>query len=217
MASASLNAKDLADRLGLSKARVSQYVAQGKLVGCFTGEGRARRFDVAKVAEALGHRLDLGQMMGNGAETRRAIKIAAAEPTAPAAIEIPHTLAPAPQLSRTFSEPRELDRYEEAKIQSAEQDARRKTRDNARDEGRWVLAEEVQRSTASLMAAEVAKFESVIREGARAVADHFGIDYREVRQILMQQWRSHRGDAAAQLGAQADAAEMSEAEKEADV
>lgn len=211
--SASLNAKDLADRLGLSKARVSQYVAQGKLAGCYTGEGRARRFDLAKVAEALGQRLDLGQMLGNGSETRRAIKAAAADPSA-VSIEPIKVAAPAP---RPIAEPRELDRYEEAKIMSAEQDARRKMRDNERDEGRWVLAEEVQRQTATLMGAEVAKFESMLREGARAVADRFGIDYRETRQILMQQWRSHRGDAAAQLGAQAEAAEMSEAEKEADV
>ena len=37
-----VNATTLAQRLGVSKARISQYVAQGTLAGCFTGEGRAR-------------------------------------------------------------------------------------------------------------------------------------------------------------------------------
>ena len=47
-----VNATTLAQRLGVSKARISQYVAQGTLAGCFTGEGRARRFDLDLVQKA---------------------------------------------------------------------------------------------------------------------------------------------------------------------
>ena len=52
-----LNTTELAARLAVSKARVSQYVSEGKLDGCYVGEGRARRFDLDKVATALGRRL----------------------------------------------------------------------------------------------------------------------------------------------------------------
>ena len=69
-----LNSGDLAKALNVSKGRVSQYVSEGKLAGCFTGDGRARRFDLGKAATALGRQLDPGQMMGNGAGTRAAIR-----------------------------------------------------------------------------------------------------------------------------------------------
>ena len=35
-----MNSTQLAQELGISKGRVSQYVAQGKLDGCFSGEGK---------------------------------------------------------------------------------------------------------------------------------------------------------------------------------
>lgn len=210
--SASLNAKELAERLGLSKARISQYVSQGKLAGCFSGDGRARRFDFAKVAEALGQRLDLGQMMGNGAETKRVIKSAATAP------ENQPTTGPVPApMPRAAVEPREIDAYDDARTQIAQQDARRKTRDNEREEGRWVLAEEVQRNTANLMAQEIAQFELLLRDSARAVADQFGVDFREVRQLLMGQWRDHRGKRFNDAQIAAADADMNEAEREADV
>lgn len=208
-----LNATELAARLGLSKARISQYVAEGKLEGCFTGDGRSRRFDLGRVATALGQRLDLGQMLGNGAETRRALKDVATEPALP-------LIPPAPRKSATplpadvIEEP---SRYDLARIQIAEEDARRKRRDNERDEGRWVLAEEVARESAKQLGQELAKFEIALRDGARDVADQFGIDFREVRQVLMRQWRAHRGARAQALAQDAEACQTSEAEKEADI
>lgn len=212
-----LNATELAARLGLSKARISQYVAEGKLEGCFTGDGRARRFDLGRVATALGHRLDLGQMLGNGAETRRALKDAAIEPallpTLPLAPPAPRKAAP-PLPPDVIEEP---SRYDLARIQIAEEDARRKRRDNERDEGRWVLAEEVARESAKQLGQELAKFEIALRDGARDVADQFGIDFREVRQVLMRQWRAHRGARAQALAQDAEACQTSEAEKEADI
>lgn len=208
-----LNATELAARLGLSKARISQYVAEGKLEGCFTGDGRSRRFDLGRVATALGQRLDLGQMLGNGAETRRALKDVATEPALPLMPPAPRKAA-APLPPDVIEEP---SRYDLARIQIAEEDARRKRRDNERDEGRWVLAEEVARESAKQLGQELAKFEIALRDGARDVADQFGIDFREVRQVLMRQWRAHRGARAQALAQDAEACQTSEAEKEADI
>ena len=205
-----MNATELAQRLGVSKARVSQYVSSGVLAGCFDGEGRGRRFDLSKVQQALNGGLDRGQMLGNGAATRQNLKRIAAE-TGPSA---PPTRPAAP--SDGVLPLRDPDRYELARIQNAEEDARRKRRDNQRDEGRWVLAEEAERATAALLARELGQFDMVLREGARAVADRLGVDFREVRQILTQHWREHRSQRTGELLAEAGDASMTDAEREAD-
>lgn len=201
-----LNATQLAEKLGVSKARVSQYVSQGMLAGCYEGDGRNRRFDLSRVQSALHRNLDPAQMMGNGAQTRRTIKaLAQPEISAPA-------IPPAPQTD-TYLSPTDLDRYELARIQSAEEDARRKRRDNQRDEGLWVMAEEAKRQTAKAMSQEVAQFEVLLRDAARAVADQFALDYREVRKVLMDQWREYRGRRSDHLATQADASAMTATEQ----
>lgn len=205
---ADLNTTQLAERLSVSKARISQYVSEGKLNGCYSGDGRARRFDLAKVADALGRKLDLGQMTGNGLATRRAIRVIEGDgQPAPAA-------APRDGGELQLRDP---DRLELATIQIKEEEARRRRRDNERDEGRWVLAEEVQRHTARAVAREIGQFETVIRDAARAVADQFGVDYREVRKVMMDQWRLHRGSRRDQLRQEAEQSGLSDAEKAASV
>lgn len=191
-----MNATELSAALGVSKARVSQYVSEGKLAGCFQGEGRQRRFDIERVRIALQRGLDQGQMLGNGAATRRALSdLAEMTPGAPA----PRVSGSGPARRDGPLEPKDPDRYELARILNAEEDARRKHRDNARDEGRWVLADEVERASAKAMAQQIGQFEAILRDGARAIADRMGVDFREARQILMQVWRQARGEAAAAL------------------
>lgn len=205
-----MNATELAQRLGVSKARVSQYVSEGKLSGCYQGEGRNRRFDLSRVQAALNGGLDRGQMMGNGAGTRRALRQIGDEigsESAPAAV--------APK-SDTMLPIKDPDRYELARTQSAEEDARRKRRDNMRDEGKFVLAEEAERAMAGMLAREIGQIDLVLREAARLVADKLGVDFREVRQILNQHWRDHRNARTADLQAEAASANLSDVEKEAD-
>ena len=202
-----LNATQLADRLGVSKARVSQWVSEGKLAGCFQGDGRARRFDPTMVQKALSRGLDPGQMMGNGAATRKNLRDVDGDDAGP---------RPALKSGAALA-PNDPDRYELARILSAEEDARRKRRDNERDEGRWVLAEEVERHTARALAREIGQFEVVLRDGARAVADILGVDFREVRKVLMDQWRTHRASRRDALSVEALAGTMSDVESEASI
>ena len=206
---ADLNATELANRLGVSKARISQYMSSGKLEGCYSGEGRARRFDAAKVGAALGKRLDLGQMTGNGAGTRKALREMAADSG-----DTDQPDKGAKNRGSDVLPPSDPDRLELATIQIKEEEARRRRRDNARDEGLWVLAEEVQRHTARLLANEVGQFDTILRDGARAVADALGVDARQVRRILTDQWREHRARRSDQLAQQATQARMTETEKE---
>ena len=199
-----LTASQLADTLNVTRARISQYVSEGKLTGCFIGEGRQRRFDLDQVRTALNKSLDPGQLLGNGADTRRALRhLPEAGPK------------PAPKTDRalTATDP---DRYELARIQVTEEDARRKRRDNQRDEGLWVLAEEVQRHTARALAGELSQIDGFLREAARALADAHGIDARAARKTLTDQWRAHRTARSRQAADLAEAATMTETEQEAD-
>lgn len=201
-----MNATELAQHLGVSKARVSQYVSQGLLSGCFKGDGRARQFDLGRVQAALGRRLDPGQMMGNGAQTKQALK---------SGLPKDILVRPTPRQTDGVLGAGDLDRYELARIQSAEEDARRKRRDNEKDEGRWVLADEAQRQAARALAQEIAQFETLIREAGRAVADEFGLDFRSVRKLLMDEWRRYRADRAEALGSAAASTAMTDGEREA--
>lgn len=215
-----LNSGDLAKALNVSKGRVSQYVSEGKLAGCFTGDGRARRFDLDKAATALGRQLHPGQMLGNGAGTRAAIRtVVQRKDTGPVQGQLGRDAgiertgdddddsAPIPaRLQRDGGEltPRDPDRYDLARTQKAEEEARRLRRLNAEAEGTFVLAAEVERQVARMLSQEVAEIEAVLRDGARKVADKLGVDFKAVRQLLMEQWRSHRASRATALQDQAN-------------
>ena len=207
-----LNNRDLAKTIGVTPGRISQYVSAGKLAGCYSGDGTSRRFDLAKVCVALGRTLDPGQMMGNGAGTRQTIKTILADvpdeaPTKPVA-----------PVQRDGGEllPSDSARYELARTLKAEEDARRLRRINQEAEGQFVLASEVSHQTTRLIAQEIAEIEAVLRDGARHVADRLGVDFKTVRQILVETWRGHRAKRSDQLDAQAASAGMSEAETESD-
>lgn len=209
-----INSTQLANQLGVSKARVSQYVSEGKLAGCFTGDGRSRRFDLAKCADALGKRLDPGQLMGNGAATKAALtKIQTDEPNAIPLKEHRRSGGNGAE-SIPGSDP---DRYELARIQKAEEEARKLRRQNAEAEGHYVLASEAAQITTRMIAQEIAEFETVLRDGARVIADKLGVDFKTARQHLVETWRTHRAGRAEALTVQADAAELTEAEAEENI
>lgn len=210
-----LTATELAKCLKLSKGRISQLAGSGQLDGCFHGEGRARRFDLVKVAKALGQNLDPGQMMGNGAPTRAALKnIEAGEPGSGADAE---GNAKSPAGASTLSR-KDPDRYELARIQKAEEEARKLRRGNEEAEGSYVLASQVASEVSRQISREIAGFEStVIRDGARRVADELGVDFKTVRAIMTEIWRDHRKRQSGEKFEEAQAATMSSDERDADI
>lgn len=208
-----LTGAELARTLGVSRPRVSQYVSEGKLDGCFNGEGRARRFDLAAVTKALGSRLDSAQMLGNGADTRRTLLALRAQSDDDAK----PVVKPRSQVAESELLATDPDRYELARTQKAEEEARKLRRQNAEAEGLYLLASETERQVAKLMAQEVAEFETVLRDGARRVADKLGVDFKTARQILVDTWRGHREGRSAVLVEQAAQADMSAIETEGDI
>ena len=206
-----LSATELAQEMNLSKGRISQLVRDGRLDGCYRGDGRARRFDLNKAADALGHRLDPAQMLGNGAKTRQRLDevelLSSAEPER----------ATPDGAGATLLSAKDPTRYELARTQEVEEKARRARRQNEAEEGNWVLASEVVSETARQIQMEIAAIESaVLRTGARRIADELGVDFKAARAILTDVWREHRAHRSEQKAAEADAAQLSEAEKKAD-
>ncbi|WP_233252530.1 hypothetical protein [Maritimibacter sp. 55A14] len=205
-----LTATALAQQLNLSKGRISQYVAEGKLDGCFEGSGRQRRFDLEKVADALGRKLDPGQMMGNGATTQKALQgLDGSEAAKPAGKKHPG--------GATRLADDDGDGYQLARTLKAQEEARRLRRQNAEAEGRFVLASEVSLQVQKMIGQEVAEFETLLREAARRLADDHALDFKTVRKTLIDMWRAHRAGRAGKLGAVAKTAEMTAKEKDADI
>lgn len=208
-----LNATELAARLNLSKGRISQLVGEGRLDGCFSGDGRSRRYDPEMVAQKLKGSLDQGQALGNGAKTSAAIASVLASESA----EAPQTKAPASKPSDGALADDDSDGYRMARQAKLSEEVRRIRRQNELDEGTMVLVSEVERQVAKVLRQEIAQVEEVLRTGARAIADKLGVDFRAVRQILLEVWRSQRSSRSEVLNDQADAAAPTEAEKTADI
>lgn len=207
-----LSATELADRIGLSKGRISQLVSEGKLAGCYVGDGRQRRFDLDKSVRALKGNLDPAQMLGNGLETKR--RLAELARTGTEGQESARTASPRADSPLSAGD---NDRYELARAAKAEEDLRAMRLRNGREEGLYVYASEVERQVASVLSQEIAEFENVLRDGARLVADKLGIDFKAARKILIDHWREHRAKRSTQLAKDAGAAEMLPSEEENDI
>lgn len=202
-----LSATELATKLNLTKGRISQYVSEGKLDGCYEGDGRARRFDLDKVAEALNRKLDLGQMLGNGLPTRRALRSVRSE----------NEPTPAPRKTDGGLPKGDADEMELVKVAKANEELRRLRRENELAEGHYVLAAEVERQTARALGREIAGFETVLRDGARIVADKMGVDFKLVRKILLDQFRAYRSGRVSDLQDEANQPALTDTEQAADI
>lgn len=207
-----LRASELAKELKLSKGRISQLVGAGKLDGCFDGHGQQRRFDLGKVVAALGRRLDPGQMLGNGAETRRTLARLSIEDEAEAEPSARSPARPSEVLPRGDN-----DRYELARTAKAEEDLRSARLKNGREEGLYVLASEVERQMARVMAQEVAEIDAFLKDAARLVADQMQVDFKATKKVLMDAWRTRRQERSTVLQEGAGDATLSDAEKAAQI
>lgn len=177
-----VSAAELARRLGYSRQRISQLVQEGALEGAYTGEGRARRFDVAAVVAALSLRLDVTQVSGNGAlhALRRALLAAGGAPEGlgAGAIDIGET---ADAQAALIAAKAERARLEVAELRRRE----------AAQQGRWVLASEVAREVRRALAAEVLRFREVFDMALPGLTEEHGVPTERARAVLDQCWREH--------------------------
>lgn len=200
---------ELATEFNVTKGRVSQWVAEGKLNGCYEGDGRDRRFDVAKCAAALGMNRDLGQSIGNGMDvTRRIAAINAAGE--PGEIDLGELEENPPD-----DEPQAwVDLAAKARVITERERAREALRKSAAAAGRFVLKSEVAAAVSGQISRLIGEIErTFFREVAAALADELGIETAQAKAILQRTWREHRATAASNAMDEAEAAGPSEAEE----
>ncbi len=207
-----VNAAQLAGMLNLTPGRISQLAKEGRLDGCYTGDGRARRYDPTLVAQKLKGALDPAQGLGNGARTRVAIgdilaTVPSDEPRQPKA----------PARTDGSVPDGDEDSYELLRKQKLAEETRALRRRNELESGTMVLASEVERQVAKVLRQEIAEVEEMLRTGARAVADKLGVDFRTVRKILTDTWRAQRQQRSEVLEDQSGSAAMTDAERDADI
>lgn len=181
-----LTASRLAEALQLSKGRISQLVAEGRLEGCYVGEGRARRFDLEKCAEALDRKLDPGQCLGNGApsaEARREIVGAKGAGTVAGST--------AGDDDAPLSNP-DMQRYQRARADMAETRAQKDRLALAVEEGRYVLASEVELRMRRAISAEIGEIDGLLKTLATTIAAEHSLDARSVKSVMLAHWRAHR-------------------------
>ena len=205
-----VNATTLAAMIGVTKSRISQLVADGRLEGAYSGYGRDRRFDPVKAAQLLDVKLDAGQALGNGASAASARRDLISG-------ERPADRRPTANAAPPSAEEADTARYQRARTEQAEIETMLKRRRLAEEDGRWVLASEVERATRAALAAEIAQVESMLRDGARQAADELGVDYRALKAILLEQWRRHRARRRDELAEQAGDAELTADELAEDI
>jgi predicted transcriptional regulator len=197
-----LSTTDLASELGVSKGRVSQWLAEGKLRGTYTGAGRARRYDLDAVRIALNKTLDTAQALGNGRATLAAIGVVQDAPSSDD--------DPAPEdgdLKR---------RYDLARTMRLEEQARAARRENDERSRTLVLASEVEAQVLAQIGREIAQIEAYIRSASRSLADAYSLDAKAVQAVLLTAWREYRGQRATEAAVRADNAKLTDIERSAD-
>lgn len=184
----SVSKGEFARRLNVSAGRVSQYISEGKLKGAaLEGEGRSARIVLAEALRQLNRSLDVGQMIGNGIDTR--LTPPAQSPRPP-----PEPASSADLLS------------EQIKIEKLKEIQSRNRRQEIEDRaarGEYTRTAEVRDGMRKVAGRVLTIVEGSLAEMAAEIASQFKIPQRDVLHILrleMRQVRS-KGEAEAARGA----------------
>lgn len=172
---------EFATALGISAARVSQYIKEGKIDGdALVGEGRSARIrpDVARAQ--LNSRLDISQRTGNGLKTRIAPAAAAED------------LVPMADAQGGFEDEMRAEKLEQARIQT-----RKMRADEQARSGRYVLTADASAAMGKLAARIVGVFEGGTPDLAAAIAEKFEVPVRDVTHLLQRELKALREKAAA--------------------
>ncbi len=154
---------EFARLVGITPARVSQYLAEGRISGeAVIGVGRHARIDVAVAQEQLRNRLDADQRIANG-RARLAASLSPIEEGIKA---------------------ERLRQLQHLNAKAAEEaDARR---------GRYVLATDAKQELGRVAGRLVAGFEGSLPELAAAIAASSSVSQRDALHVLRGAWRTIR-------------------------
>lgn len=162
---------DFARECGVSQARVSQWITEGKIgPECLVGEGRSARVNVELAKQQVGLRRDPGQSLGNGIGTRLFDQPTPAQP-------------PRPDFPRNERDD-VAQRIQEERLEAEQRKNRIAARDELVEQGKLVPAVEV-RSQLIRVAKQVDEENgAMLADFAAAIASKFGLPSRDVLHLL---------------------------------
>lgn len=176
---------EFARRCNVTPARVSQWLAAGKIDGdAIVGEGRGAQINVELAQAQLRQRLDVDQRhSGNGLGTRLAVDAPPGDVGQPS----PPIGIPTNSLDQQLLEERVI---------AARRANREKATAEAAANGRLVDADEARRATGKEIAQIIARVDGSLPELAAAIAAKFQLPARDVVHVLKGKWREIRVSAA---------------------
>jgi hypothetical protein len=177
---------DFARSRGVSRARVSQWISEGKIAGrALVGEGRNQRIDAAVATAQLLNTLDFSQRLGlNGLSTRLGD-------------------TPAPQPNSTVdapaNDPADMQMKTE-KLRQAQLQTRRLEDEDLARRGLFADAAQVRASREWAIAELLKVFDGALAEFASALSASFQIPAREAERELEKAYAPMRARLAASRG-----------------
>lgn len=190
---------EYARRKKRSPAALSKWIKLGRISqAALVGEGNSAKIWVEQAEADLTASLDPSQQL---------MQLAPILPPEPTAAEPPQP--------RQISE-RELDlaRRARADADKAEHDAEAARRKNEIEAGRWVNAEEAQRTFARELAKVIADTEMYFQTLARELADRHGLEWKTLVVEIRDSFRRFRADASDDARRRREAAERADQAQE---
>lgn len=182
-----MSKSEFAASIGVSAARVSQYIKEGKIdSAALVGEGRSARIRVDVARDQLRRSLDLSQMTGNGLKTNLG-----GSPSPTSRADAPSLLSDRDDEASRFDQRMRLEKLEQAQMQTRKMRAEEQARS-----GRYVLAADADASMARLAARIVSVFEGGLPDLAASIAERFEVPVRDVTHLLHRDIKELRTRAA---------------------
>lgn len=171
----------------VSKARVSQWISEGKIGGeALVGDGPTAKINV-RVADAhLNRRLDISQRFGNGLSTRLGVTEAAQ-----VAVPIGDIVSIAAAQSAAVDDPIE-EQIKREKLEGLQRENRKRAEEEAARAGRYVDSQSAKAQMAKVADRIVGVVDGVLSELSAAVAVKFKIPHRDVLHLARIEFRAAR-------------------------
>ncbi len=196
---------EFARLINVSPGRVTQYFTEGKLgPEVLAGEGRMAKIRYEQAVRQLQERLDIGQRLGNGIDTRLDVPSAAPAQTrmqlAQPVAASPVTARPAPEPPSVSAPPDEGESLEtqikREKLRDVQYRNRKAAEEEAARAGRFIEADGARAQMALVASSMLQTFEGGLNAFAEAIAAKFRVPQRDVVFLLQEEFRRLRDNAS---------------------
>lgn len=191
---------EFARRRNVSAARVSQWIAEGKISGdALSGTGRDQKIVESIACQQLQQRLDMTQRLGgNGLATKLDAPPAPPQAQPLAAQPVAPSVIPFPQKGDQVA-----DQIAGEKLAQLQRANRRQAIAEAAEAGQLTDAAAATQAAGRNAAQMITVFEGALPELAQALAAKFELPHRDLLHLLRAEFRKVRANAAALMRRQA--------------